>query len=1256
MKESKTTYSYLIEHMQDPSFDKVWEIAFDFVQKLPSDLCDELHESLNRGIDILDSEPLLQMYIYSFGKMHNAKLQYAFNNVQKAVINNREVELVDYGCGQGLASICYHDFIIEHNREQKVRRIILIEPSEMALSRAELLCSQFYPDAEIIAVNKQFDDLTNNDLVLSSDVPTIHLLSNILDVESYDLLHFSKIVKEQSLGDNEYILVSPMQNPQRIERLRSFASSIDKTTYFEQYLEKRQLDEEKDWTCTVLLCSNSLKLDFSKVIEDANVFYDDKDKDLSSEYCKELFSKLKLCAEQGDKECQNLLGVWLEEGIGVEQNSQLALEWFKKAAEQKYAAAFFNLGQTYLEGKVVERDVKKAFEYFMQGAEIDQADCQLELGYCYYQGNGVEQDYNRAIQWFKKAAKLGIGEAYFNLFIMYLKGDGIEKDKKAAITFLKKAARLKDPESCYLLARYYQSDKYTEKDEKKALRLYLQSAELGHLPAQEKMGEIYRCGLLGEEKSPKKSFKWYIMAAEKGSSSAQFYIGYFYSNGYGVEKDASLAFEWYSRSAKQQNLSALNNLAYCYEYGQGVEIDLTKALFYYEEAAKLGNTRAQKNLALCYKNGTGVSPDVEKYFFWIHEAAKRSDLDSMGKIAFYYFIGFGVGKSNEDALMWYARFYSKSVNCDCQINDIDDAFRFFANRAEAEDAQALYIMGKCTQYGIKTEKDFKVAQIYFEKAAKLEHIESLIKVKHVSFLQKLRSIKEAKDPYQDSKRVKYSNDKKLLIRSDYQNSQKYKILNGTRVICDGAFCNSTINRLIIPSSVLVIGKNPFVEIGWGRCKLGEIECHSPNYVVIDHALYTSDIKELISYFGTDSKFTIPQGVEVIGEKAFAENEMLTEIILPNSLLSIEDKAFKHCLKLKTISLPKNVINIGSECFYGCESLSEVFISGKLSIIPSAAFTGCNITKIIFPDSLIEIEDNAFCSNNELTEIVLPNSLRKIGDSCFAYCNIQRISLNDNLREIGDFCFFGCPIKSISIPPLVKKIGLNPFIGFNHIECEENDRFVSENGLLYDKESGELIAHFEDEEIALFPPICRVKSFAFYGSKVKDIFMGKNITDIEPWAFYEARKLEQIVWQKSVIKEIPIGCFGRCTALSKIYIPSTVEEVQTGSFFDCYNLKKMRFERKDTIANEGIFQRVERTISTPGEYWPRHQLRGSCIVENTVREKVDTSLFPVIEIFVPSGCSDKYRFSAIYNHDLCNDHIDYGYGMDRNFIVKEYEKA
>ena len=160
MKESKTIYSYLIEHMESPSFKKVRDLACDFVRKLPQELCYELHNSLNRGVEVLDSEALLQMYFYSFGDMHAAKLNYAFEHLQQYIKDAKRVELIDYGCGQGMASLCYHDYINNVNPSQEVSRVILIEPSELALSRASLLCSRFYPNAEITTINKGFEILT----------------------------------------------------------------------------------------------------------------------------------------------------------------------------------------------------------------------------------------------------------------------------------------------------------------------------------------------------------------------------------------------------------------------------------------------------------------------------------------------------------------------------------------------------------------------------------------------------------------------------------------------------------------------------------------------------------------------------------------------------------------------------------------------------------------------------------------------------------------------------------------------------------------------------------------------------------------------------------------------------------------------------------------------------------------------------------------------------------------------------------------
>ena len=1255
MKESRTTFSYLIEHMQEPSFQKVWDIAFDFVSKLPSDLCDELHESLNRGVDVLDSEPLLQMYIYAFGKMHNAKLQYAFNHLHKNALKYNEIEIVDYGCGQGLATICYHDFLFENRIEQKVKRIILLEPSSMALSRAELLCSRFYPDTEIIAVNKPFDNLTNNDLKISPDIPTIHLLSNILDIESYDLPHFSQFVKEQSVGDNEYVIVSPLQNVRRTNRLKLFSSTIEKNIYFEQYLDKRQLDSEKDWTCAVLLCSqkNTIEYDCNEVFEEAKSFTEKGEKVQDENYCRELFHKLQACATYGDKRCQNMLGIWYQQGIVNKPNYQLAIEWYKKSAEQDYESAFFNLGELYSNGEGVNKDLKKAVEYYILGANHNSLDCIYNLACCYFSGEGVEEDKEKAFSLFEEASTLNDPFAKYELYKCYINGWGTKEDEKLALKVLNEAAKLKHPKSCYILATYYYSGELVGKNERKAFGLIKESAELGYCQAQEKLGEIYRKGVCGKDESPKLAFKWYYKAAEQGSVSAIFYIGYFYANGYGVKKDANLAFEWYSRAAKGNSPAALNNLAFCYEYGKGTTVDLKKAILYYEKAAKLGSTTAQKNLAICYKNGTGVDANSQKVFYWTLEAAKRSDLKSQKTIALYYLKGYETDRSNEKSLIWYANYYFR-IN----LSDAKQAYKSFLEKAEQDDAQSIYIIGKCLQYGVATEKNMAEAHSRFVKAAKLGHIESLIKVKQMSALHDFCFIKEDKTSIKDSYGVTYSKDKKILITTGYLKAEEYKIAEGTRIICDNAFYYASVKKVIIPSSVLVIGKNPFsgYEDGWGdRYNIDNIVNRSCNYIVSNFALYTKNRKKLISYIGDDSIFTIPQCVEVIGERAFADRFKLEEISFPDGLRCIENEAFIHCTKISRIDLPNSITSIGTRCFYGCANLSEVLSLGTISIVKEGTFMGCNIMKLALPTSLVELENDAFNSNNKLKSVVLPDSVRIIGNSCFAYCGISSMALNDNLKRIGDFCFFKCSIERLTIPAQVNSIGINPFIGTKTIVCTSNGKYVAENGMLYDKENGSVIAHYEDSEIALYPPICRINSYAFYNSSVTDVFMGANIIEIEPWAFFEADKLENLIWQKCKIKEIPEGCFGKCMSLCKISIPESVEEVQKGSFFDCFELRKIRFEGKETKANEKMFERIKRSLDIPNPYEAPYQFMGSTISEYFGREDMDFESFTKIEISIPCGCFDNLKFDTIYDDDLHNEHSSYGYGMDRTFIVKEYEK-
>lgn len=73
------------------------------------------------------------------------------------------------------------------------------------------------------------------------------------------------------------------------------------------------------------------------------------------------------------------------------------------------------------------------------------------------------------------------------------------------------------------------------------------------------------------------------------------------------------------------------------------------------------------------------------------------------------------------------------------------------------------------------------------------------------------------------------------------------------------------------------------------------------FTVVDNVLYTKDMKTLVLYPGgiAQNEFTVPEGVTRIEAFAFRENDNLTKVILPESLVSIGHTALYSCAALKT---------------------------------------------------------------------------------------------------------------------------------------------------------------------------------------------------------------------------------------------------------------------------------------------------------------------------------------------------------------------
>jgi TPR repeat protein len=81
------------------------------------------------------------------------------------------------------------------------------------------------------------------------------------------------------------------------------------------------------------------------------------------------FESVKQLAEKGNAEAQLKLAQMYQEGKGVAQNLQEAVNWSRKAAEQGLAQAQFLLGQMYASGKGVAKDVKEAAKWLQKAAD-----------------------------------------------------------------------------------------------------------------------------------------------------------------------------------------------------------------------------------------------------------------------------------------------------------------------------------------------------------------------------------------------------------------------------------------------------------------------------------------------------------------------------------------------------------------------------------------------------------------------------------------------------------------------------------------------------------------------------------------------------------------------------------------------------------------------------------------------------------------------------------------------------------------------
>lgn len=173
-----------------------------------------------------------------------------------------------------------------------------------------------------------------------------------------------------------------------------------------------------------------------------------------------------------------------------------------------------------------------------------------------------------------------------------------------------------------------------------------------------------------------------------------------------------------------------------------------------------------------------------------------------------------------------------------------------------------------------------------------------------------------------------------------------------------------------------------------------------NYYSSDGVLFLKDGTELLAYPAGKGAgpYTVPDGVEEIGDYAFENAAGLTAVTFPESVDRIGSYAFSGCARLAgELVIPDSVYGLGYGAFQGCARLARVSLSAGDSDIPNFTFSGCSaLTTIYIPGCVDSIGHDAFAGCSSLASVFFSGSEE-------AWKNIDITSNNEPLLNAVIYC-------------------------------------------------------------------------------------------------------------------------------------------------------------------------------------------------------------------------------------------------------------
>lgn len=274
---------------------------------------------------------------------------------------------------------------------------------------------------------------------------------------------------------------------------------------------------------------------------------------------------------------------------------------------------------------------------------------------------------------------------------------------------------------------------------------------------------------------------------------------------------------------------------------------------------------------------------------------------------------------------------------------------------------------------------------------------------------------------------------------------------------------------------------------------------------------------------------LPESIEYLDAGVFQDCEELEEINLPESLTGISYKAFYECSSLQNVTLPR-VTHIGDYAFGGT-AIYEVDLPETLEYLGEGAFYACSLlSRVRIPDSVANLQPYTFAYCEQLSDIIIPDTVEQIGRKCFWNCQaLSEINIPEKTEFFGDYCFSESGVEELTLD--VDSFIMKCTGAFNGCPSLKSVELVSRNG-----------SSFEiPDEI-----------FAGCGN-LETVIIPEGVKSIREYAFYCCERLSNIELPNS-LESIGESAFYGCASIKEISIPKNVKEIDGHAFCNCNNLK------------------------------------------------------------------------------------------------------